>query len=69
MNLRHHEAEFDKMSDDSSELIEISGESRFSASVQQVTSRFQSIQATAKVRFVIYNCQFMRTKFKGTFTL
>ncbi|XP_008555407.1 muscle-specific protein 300 kDa isoform X6 [Microplitis demolitor] len=48
VNLRSHEAEFDKMSDNSSELIETSGESRFSANVQQVTSRFQSIQATAK---------------------
>ncbi|XP_012271233.1 nesprin-1 isoform X8 [Orussus abietinus] len=48
VNLRQNEAEFDKMSDDSSELIQISGETRFSASVQQVTSRFQSIQATAK---------------------
>ncbi|XP_046474495.1 muscle-specific protein 300 kDa isoform X6 [Neodiprion pinetum] len=48
VNLRHNEAEFDKMSDDSSELIQISGETRFSASVQQVTSRFQSIQTTAK---------------------
>lgn len=49
MNLRSHEAEFDKMSDDSSELMEISGESRFSVNVHQVTSRFQSVQATAKV--------------------
>ncbi|XP_014483634.1 PREDICTED: nesprin-1 isoform X6 [Dinoponera quadriceps] len=48
VNLRQNEAEFDKMSDDSSELMQISGETRFSASVQQVTSRFQSIQATAK---------------------
>ncbi|XP_032455805.1 nesprin-1 isoform X11 [Nasonia vitripennis] len=48
VNLRQNEAEFDKMSDDSSDLIQISGESRFSVSVQQVTSRFQSIQVTAK---------------------
>ncbi|KAL0110413.1 hypothetical protein PUN28_013801 [Cardiocondyla obscurior] len=48
VNLRQNEAEFDKMSDDSSELMQISGETRFSVSVQQVTSRFQSIQATAK---------------------
>lgn len=49
INLRQNEAEFDKISDDSSELIQISGETKFSASVQQVTSRFQSIQTTAKV--------------------
>ncbi|XP_076667923.1 muscle-specific protein 300 kDa isoform X16 [Andrena cerasifolii] len=48
VNLRQNEAEFDKMSDESSELMQISGETRFSASVQQITSRFQSIQATAK---------------------
>ncbi|XP_020291842.1 nesprin-1 isoform X3 [Pseudomyrmex gracilis] len=47
-NLRQNEAEFDKMNDNSSELMQISGETRFSASIQQVTSRFQSIQVTAK---------------------
>ncbi|KAF3420921.1 hypothetical protein E2986_09204 [Frieseomelitta varia] len=48
VNLRQNETEFDKMSDESSELMQISGETRFSANVQQITSRFQSIQATAK---------------------
>ncbi|XP_043257159.1 nesprin-1 isoform X10 [Colletes gigas] len=48
VNLRQNEAEFDRMSDESSELMQISGETRFSASVQQITSRFQSIQSTAK---------------------
>nr|XP_050869210.1 muscle-specific protein 300 kDa [Vespula vulgaris] len=47
-NLRQNEADFDKMRYDSSDLIQISGETRFSSSVQQITSRFQSIQATAK---------------------
>ncbi|KAK2588097.1 hypothetical protein KPH14_004158 [Odynerus spinipes] len=47
-NLRQNEADFDKMSDDSSDLMQISGETRFSSSVQQITSRFQSIQTTAK---------------------
>lgn len=36
------------MTDDSAELIQSSGESRISINVQQVTSRFQSIQSTAK---------------------
>lgn len=36
------------MTDDSSELIQSSGETRISVNVQQVTSRFQSIQSTAK---------------------
>lgn len=36
------------MTDDSAELIQSSGETRISVNVQQVTSRFQSIQSTAK---------------------
>nr|CAD7429520.1 unnamed protein product [Timema monikensis] len=36
------------MSDDSSDLVQISGETRISVNVQQITSRFQSIQTTAK---------------------
>ncbi|KAL7297367.1 hypothetical protein TKK_0009753 [Trichogramma kaykai] len=48
VNLRQNETEFDKMSDSSSDLINISGETRFSVSVQQITSRFQSVQSTAK---------------------
>ncbi|XP_063222936.1 muscle-specific protein 300 kDa isoform X4 [Bacillus rossius redtenbacheri] len=48
LSLRQNEAEFDKMSDDSSELVQISGETRISVNVQQITSRFQSIQSTAK---------------------
>ncbi|KAG7206621.1 hypothetical protein KM043_000301 [Ampulex compressa] len=47
-SLKQHEVEFDRMSDHSSDLMQISGETRFSASVQQVTSRFQSIQTTAR---------------------
>lgn len=68
VNLRQNEAEFDKMSDESSELMQISGETRFSASVQQITSRFQSIQATAKVNiknvtFVYLSFIFLYPKF------
>ncbi|CAD6999864.1 unnamed protein product [Ceratitis capitata] len=47
-NLRQNEIEFEKMKDDSSELIQSSGETRIAVNVQQVTSRFQSIQATTK---------------------
>jgi nesprin-1 len=49
LSLRQNEAEFDKMSDDSSDLVQISGETKISVNVQQITSRFQSIQTTAKV--------------------
>lgn len=58
-NLRQNEADFDKMRYDSSDLIQISGETRFSSSVQQITSRFQSIQTTAKVN--------LRTNFLNIF--
>lgn len=36
------------MSDDSTELVQSSGDTRISVNVQQITSRFQSIQVTAK---------------------
>jgi nesprin-1 len=49
LSLRQNEAEFDKMSDDFSDLVQSSGETRISVNVQQITSRFQSIQNTAKV--------------------
>ncbi|KAK3930234.1 Nesprin-1 [Frankliniella fusca] len=47
-SLRQNEAELDKISDESSELAQSSGESRVTVSLQQVTSRFQAAQATAK---------------------
>lgn len=47
-NLRQNETEFDKMTDESSELIQSSGENRISMNLQQVTSRFQSILTAAK---------------------
>lgn len=47
-SLRQNESEFDRMTDESSELIQNSGETRISVNVQQITSRFQSIQTTAK---------------------
>ena len=47
-NLRQKEVEFEKIKDDSSELIQSSGETRIAVNVQQVTSRFQSIQNATK---------------------
>jgi nesprin-1 len=55
LNLRQNEADFDKMSDDSTELIQSSGDSRISVNVQQISSRFQSVQATAKE--VVKKCE------------
>lgn len=52
VSLRQNEAELDKTTDDSSELIQMSGEAKISVSVQQITSRFQSIQTTAKVEYL-----------------
>lgn len=49
VGLRQQEVEVDKAKDSSTELAELSGETKISVSVQQVTSRFQSIQSTAKV--------------------
>lgn len=43
------------MSDDSTELMQSSGDTRISVSVQQITSRFQSIQATA--REIVKKCE------------
>lgn len=55
VSLKHHETEFDKMSDDSTELVQNSGDTRISVNVQQIGSRFQSVQATA--REIIKKCQ------------
>lgn len=49
VSLRQNEVELDKMTDESSELVQMSGEAKISVSVQQITSRFQSVQTTAKV--------------------
>lgn len=53
LSLRQNESEFDKMTDESSDLVQISGETRISVNVQQITSRFQAIQTTAKVNHLI----------------
>ena len=49
LSIRQNEGDMDKLSDDGSDLIQITGESRLSNTVQQVTSRFQGLQTTAKV--------------------
>lgn len=56
VSLRQHEAELDKMTDDSSDLVQMSGEAKISVNVQQITSRFQSIQTTAKVSNTHTSC-------------
>lgn len=43
------------MSDDSTELIQNSGDTRISVNVQQIGSRFQSVQTTA--REIIKKCE------------
>ncbi|ODN01313.1 Nesprin-1 [Orchesella cincta] len=47
-NLKEKEAEFDRMGIDGSELVQATGESRIATNVQQITSRFESVQMTAK---------------------
>lgn len=53
--MKQTEAEFDKMSDESSELVQSSGDTRISVNVQQITSRFQAIQTTA--REIVKKCE------------
>lgn len=53
-NLGEKESEFDRMTDESSELIQNSGEARIALYVQQISSRFQAIQNTAKE--ILKNC-------------
>ncbi|XP_039285327.1 nesprin-1-like [Nilaparvata lugens] len=48
VSIRQSEVELDKLTDDSSELVQMSGEMKISVSIQQIISRFQSIQTTAK---------------------
>ena len=48
-SITQNQAEIDKMSDDSSDLVGISGDTRISVNVQQITSRFKTIQVTSKV--------------------
>ncbi|XP_055711373.1 muscle-specific protein 300 kDa isoform X7 [Phlebotomus papatasi] len=47
-NLQQHESNLDNLTDESSELIQGSGEVRLSGNIQQIISRFQSVQTTAK---------------------
>ena len=42
-------SDVDRMSDDSTDLMGVSGDTRISVNVQQVTSRYKTIQVTAKV--------------------
>ncbi|XP_017768073.1 PREDICTED: nesprin-1 [Nicrophorus vespilloides] len=55
LSLRQNEADFDKLADESTELVHSSGDTRISVNVQQVTSRFQSIQNTA--REIVKKCE------------
>lgn len=55
LSIRQNESDFDKMSDDTQELLQSSGETRISVNVQQITSRFQSIQSTA--RDIVKKCE------------
>lgn len=57
VSLRQNEAELEKMTDGSSEMSRISGEPKLSATVQRVTSRFQSLQSTCKVLHSIFPLQ------------
>lgn len=47
-SIGRNESEVDKMSDDSSDLMQASGETRITVNVQQISSRFQSMHVAAK---------------------
>ena len=47
-SIAKNESDIDKMSDDSSDLMQLSGETRITVNVQQISSRFQSMQVAAK---------------------
>lgn len=47
-SIGRNESDIDKMSDDSSDLMQLSGETRITVNVQQISSRFQSMQVAAK---------------------
>ena len=47
-SIRNNQGEIEKMSDDSSDLMQLSGETRITVNVQQISSRFQSMQVAAK---------------------
>nr|XP_022915902.1 nesprin-1 isoform X7 [Onthophagus taurus] len=48
LSLRQTETELDKLSDESTELVQTSGDTHISVNMQQITSRFQSVQSTTK---------------------
>ncbi|XP_025834538.1 nesprin-1 isoform X2 [Agrilus planipennis] len=48
LELKRNEPEFDKIADVSTELVQSSGENRLFVNIQQMLSRFQSVQVTAK---------------------
>ena len=55
MSQRQKETDFDNISDVSSELAQNSGDSRVSSNVQQIVSRYQTVQSTTKD--IVKKCQ------------
>ena len=50
-----NQGEIDRLNEESSELVSLAGDSRITVTVQQVTSRFKSVQATSKVSFEFHS--------------
>ncbi|KAL3268199.1 hypothetical protein HHI36_007324 [Cryptolaemus montrouzieri] len=61
-SLSQTEREIDKLSDDINELVQNSGDSRVSVNIQQITSRFQSIQLAS--REILKKCEQVYTDHK-----
>lgn len=51
VSLRQSEMELDKISDERSDISQLSGDTRISLNVQQITSRFRGVQNAVKVTF------------------
>lgn len=48
-NLRQGEAEIDRLSEDGSDVSALSGDTKISMNVQQINSRYHTVQSTVKV--------------------
>ena len=47
-NLRQGEGELDRLSEDGSDVSQLSGETKISMNVQQINSRYHTVQSTVK---------------------
>ena len=56
-NLRQGEGELDRLSEDGSDVSALSGDTKISMNVQQINSRYHTVQSTVKVKLVLQRCE------------